>query len=353
MRQHRWWGFSLDVPQGPKGRTWRKEPTAAFRSWYTTSPLSEPTPGMLSIYLHFKFWSFFLKETQPSSFPPPKQKPKKKIRKLSFKPYRLCEACHPTSLPGQETAPFQGHRIVALRPEDWALGTPQTARWVALGLGEGVRSGGEGAGPGAEETGSRWAGPGLERGREPGQQGGVAGNPDWRSRTEAPPPPPTRPLVPCKRDAGGEHRGRGSEKERRRVGEEEAAALERFSQGSRTQGARTLIPAALPPAESSLLTLTMSQSRHRAAAPPLEREDSGTFRSAHGRSSCKWRGGGGCCWAGGGGRPGSPAALWVKPLPDALAPLGCRQAGWHSAPPSWRRPGRGLRPGPAPPLLHP
>lgn len=137
MRQQRWWGFSLDVPQGPKGRTWRKEPTAAFRSWYTTSPLSEPTPGMLSIYLHFKFWSFFLKETQPSSFPPPKQKPKKKIRKLSFKPYRLCEACHPTSLPGQETAPFQGHRILALRPEDWALGTPPNGTVGSARVGRG------------------------------------------------------------------------------------------------------------------------------------------------------------------------------------------------------------------------
>ena len=49
---------------------------------------------------------------------------------------------------------------------------------------------------------------------------------------------------------------------------------------------------------------------------------------------------------GGGGGAGCPAAFWVKPLPCARV---LAAAGGRSAPPSRRRAGRGLWPGPAPP----
>lgn len=61
----------------------------------------------------------------------------------------------------------------------------------------------------------------------------------------------------------------------------------------------------------------MSQSRHRAAAPPLEREDSGTFRSVPWRSGPSRERPGVVGRRGGGGGAGYPAAFWVKPLPGA------------------------------------
>lgn len=140
------------------------------------------------------------------------------------------------------------------------------------------------------------------------------------------------------RRRGGEELGRRTRRRRRRWS---------VPLGDRpTRGARTSIRAALLAAEPSSL-LAMSQSRHRAAAPPLEREDSGTFRSARGRSGPRLAGPRGVGGRGGAGEPGSPAALWVKPLPDALAPAAAGGPAGARTRPRWRA-SRGLRLGPAP-----
>ncbi|XP_003253827.2 interferon-inducible double-stranded RNA-dependent protein kinase activator A isoform X1 [Nomascus leucogenys] len=79
--------------------------------------------------------------------------------------------------------------------------------------------------------------------------------------TKAPPPPCPPPRW---RNAS---RRRGSRRRWRRWSS---------SWGTATRGASTSLRTALPPAAEPSL-LAMSQSRHRAEAPPLEREDSGTF----------------------------------------------------------------------------
>lgn len=77
--------------------------------------------------------------------------------------------------------------------------------------------------------------------------------------------------------------------------------------------------------------LAMSHSRHRAEAPPLQREDSGTFRSALGRRGRKAQDG----WAVGQGRgAGCRAAFWVKlpPSPQRGAEPALRALGVCYAP---------------------
>lgn len=91
----------------------------------------------------------------------------------------------------------------------------------------------------------------------------------------------------------------------------------------------------------------MSQSRHRAAAPPMEREDSGTFRSVSGRSGPS-RAGPRVVGSRGRGSRLSSSILGKAPSRSSR-PSGCREAGGRtserSTPPSRPQAGRG----PAPP----
>ncbi|XP_003815560.2 interferon-inducible double-stranded RNA-dependent protein kinase activator A isoform X1 [Pan paniscus] len=113
-------------------------------------------------------------------------------------------------------------------------------------------AGREGGGP-WKGQGRSWAGTEARRGAARGRNRSYG--------TKAPPPPC---LPPRWRNAS---RRRGSRRRWRRWSS---------SRGPATRGASTSLRTALPPtAEPSLLA--MSQSRHRAEAPPLEREDSGTF----------------------------------------------------------------------------
>lgn len=74
--------------------------------------------------------------------------------------------------------------------------------------------------------------------------------------------------------------------------------------------------------------LAMSHSRHRAEAPPLQREDSGTFRSALGRRGRKAQDE----WAVGQGRgAGCRAAFWVKLPPFPGVALSPPSGPWGSA----------------------
>lgn len=94
------------------------------------------------------------------------------------------------------------------------------------------------AGPGAQLSRSRWAGPGEEMDPKPGQRGGVAGRLELRGCCEAPPPPHPRPSPSRegRKPRQGE-RGRGRVRKR-----EEAAALECSFRGPADAGSEDIAP---------------------------------------------------------------------------------------------------------------
>lgn len=109
----------------------------------------------------------------------------------------------------------------------------------------------------------------------------MTGNLDQRCRNEAPPSPvlfARGTQEGCRGEWGSEEGSWGEG-----GGGLVAAALLSGTGRPGERGARTSIRTVFFPAEPALRA--MSQSRHRAAAPPLEHEDSGTFRSARGQSA--------------------------------------------------------------------
>ncbi|XP_017723770.1 PREDICTED: interferon-inducible double-stranded RNA-dependent protein kinase activator A isoform X1 [Rhinopithecus bieti] len=123
----------------------------------------------------------------------------------------------------------------------------------------------ERGGDGRERGGDGWEGGGPWRGQRRGWAGTEARRGAARGRSRSygtkAPPRPSRPSL---------------EERKQEEGESEAAAALELLLGTSDPGASTSLRTALTlPAEPSLLA--MSQSRHRTEAPPLEREDSGTF----------------------------------------------------------------------------
>lgn len=109
-----------------------------------------------------------------------------------------------------------------------------------------------------------------------------------------------------------------------RIGGEKAAALECPSPGPADPGSENVTAHCCSSAvEPSLLA--MSQSRDRAAALPLEHEDSGTFRSAPENSGPSRARNGVAGQEGRGRGSGSRAAFWVKPLSGEARLGGCGQ----------------------------
>lgn len=145
-------------------------------------------------------------------------------------------------------------------------GVEECQGWDRMALeGEGRRT------PGASgrDRERRWA-------RSQGSEGAWPGAPA-SCRTEAPPLPHQSPSPKGRKQGEGEPQ-RGS---RGRLGgreEEVAAALECSSRGPADTRSKDVAPHYFSSDVGPSL-LNMSQSRQRAAAPPLEREDSGTFRS--------------------------------------------------------------------------
>lgn len=229
------------------------------------------------------------------------------------------------STPGKKRPTFK-------KKQNWGLSKPQGLGQGTAGAeenlggerGRGLRGGGGARRPTPR---SRWADP-ARRWWPGARNSAVAPRPRLR-------PTPARPLR--KRDAS--QKGRGGE------GESKKGRRRRWSApfGDRpTPGARISLHTVLPASDKPSL-LAMSQSRHRAAASLLEREDSGTFRSASRESGPSLAGWGVVRRRGGGWGAGSPAAFWVKPLSAARAPRGC---GGLAARPrrsvAWPRPSCGL-----------
>lgn len=229
-------------------------------------------------------------------------------------------------------------------------------RWARVqdskGAWPGAWSCNEGAGPDAAEAA------GGAEGRDPGQRGAWPGA-GTRAAAPRPRPRPRPSSSPEGRRRGAEGVGVGGGKQRSWGGGGGGGAGA-FLSGTGRPGERGRRSAALflPPSPPSLLA--MSQSRHRAAAPPLEREDSGTFRSA--RAAGAALSGAGSGGRGGGARePGSPAALWVEPPPTphpasrrSRPRSCCGRTRWRSDPPSVaREPGSAAGPRPFGVLLGP
>lgn len=175
------------------------------------------------------------------------------------------------------------------------------------------------------DTRQRGRGPGncgkAEQEHRGAELGGGAGQRGWAERgcgrlfrAEAPPLPPSA----CPFAGGRQAAIRGASKRQRGHG-----PLRNWP----TWSGRTQIRTALDCRGQPSL-LAMSHSRHRAEAPPLQREDSGTFRSVLGRRGRKAQDG----WAAGQGRgAGCSAAFWVKLPPSLGVALGPPSRPWGSA----------------------
>lgn len=196
-----------------------------------------------------------------------------------------------------------------------------------------------GAGPGTNETSVPVGGASKKQSPAPGQRGGVAGS----RRAALRPRPRLYPSLEGRKLGEG---GSGRE------GEEAAVAvleLERFSRAPAEQGSKNVAP-------------YCSSSRRRAVPSghvPEQASRRGLAARARGqrdlqvsaRANRAEPAGPGAVGRSGGGAARSPAALWVKPLPAAVAPAAAD--GWAGA---WPRLLGGSRAGVcglAPPLLRP